>query len=183
MIAALDPTIANLTSLVQAFRRKRLAQGVCLKNHILRPKVRPDICPDGYEYDGVADCKKTSRTGSMAQKAGCDESAMPMGKWCYLECPQGYPHDDGSEKCQQSCPADKPVKDEANLYCAESTMTLKIARSWTEATSASHVWSVFDIRKALNADGLPSSLLQRTVQSFANAGKGIFYARCGTKTS
>jgi len=99
---------------------------VCWRNFRRRLRRRPDVCREGYEYDGERFCYRRERqlrtvdataqpkrrSGRQREKATCNGSSEyrnKRGNWCYAGCPSGYSLRESGWECEARCPSSFPA--------------------------------------------------------------------------
>jgi len=90
VIGTLDAVVADLSNTVMAFQKQMVEAAVCWKIQGSRQRKRPDVCPDGYLWNGEQFCLPKPSTQS-ASLISLEASAARILSWSLDQRPPS-PH-------------------------------------------------------------------------------------------
>eukprot|EP00928_Gymnodinium_smaydae_P052149 TRINITY_DN3591_c0_g2_i1.p1 TRINITY_DN3591_c0_g2~~TRINITY_DN3591_c0_g2_i1.p1 ORF type:complete len:486 (-),score=97.14 TRINITY_DN3591_c0_g2_i1:408-1865(-) len=201
VIGTLDNIFGNLSKTVLEFERRIMESNVCWRVERNRERQRPQICPNGYHWDGAAFCypgagllqstsEAQSLESSLWKKGGggsVPERAIPArcegdgefpekhGQYCYSKCESGLRAKSHS-RCISSCEGKFPT--ESPLMCArdQGILTKTILEMATVVTNA--LLTVASTLSKLNERGVDAQGLTSTIQVFIDAAKPFANPAC-----
>eukprot|EP00928_Gymnodinium_smaydae_P052148 TRINITY_DN3591_c0_g1_i1.p1 TRINITY_DN3591_c0_g1~~TRINITY_DN3591_c0_g1_i1.p1 ORF type:complete len:680 (-),score=120.49 TRINITY_DN3591_c0_g1_i1:453-2378(-) len=201
VIGTLDNVFGNLSKTVLEFERRIMESNVCWRVETNRERERPQICPNGYHWDGAAFCyplagliqskvAAQSLDSSLMSKGGGDSvpaRAIPArcnsegdfpekhGQFCYSQCDGGLRAKSHS-RCISSCEGRFPT--ESPLMCArdQGVLTKTILEMATVVTNAA--LTVADTLTKLGERGIDAQGLTSTIQVFIDAAKPFANPTC-----